>query len=62
LEDREGNRVFTHFNRAWSNDPSKQRWSLSVRSHLLTSARAILDNIQDTLCAEYGDEVNQLDI
>lgn len=51
LKNEEGNRVFTHFNRAWSNDPSKQKWSLSVRTNMLTSARVILDNIQDTLCA-----------
>jgi hypothetical protein len=59
LEHINGNRVFTHFNRAWSSDPRKQQWSLSVRSHLLTSARDILDNMQVMLCDKYGDEVNQ---
>jgi hypothetical protein len=59
LKDDEGNRVFTHFNREWSNDPSKQKWSLSIRTNMLTRAKVILDNIQDTLCALYGDEVNQ---
>jgi hypothetical protein len=59
LRDEEGNRVFSHFNRAWSTDPSKKKWSLSVRSNLLTSTRAILDNIQDTLCTIYRNEVNQ---
>lgn len=58
--DEEGNRVFSHFNRAWTNDPSQQKWALSVQPHLLSAAQRSLNNIQETLCDLYGNEVNEV--
>jgi hypothetical protein len=59
IQDTEGNRIFNHFNRAWSNNPSEEKWSIAVKPHLISNARNIIDNLRDTLIEKYGSEVNQ---
>ena len=54
-----GKRVFAHVNHAWSNDPSQQKWSLSVQFHMLSDARKVLNNIQEMLYDQYGDDINK---
>jgi hypothetical protein len=50
----DGCRFFTHFNRKWNNDPSTQRWSLSVRNHLVHEGQRIVTNLKDDLIDKYG--------
>jgi hypothetical protein len=57
--DKEGQRVFKHFNRAWSSDPSEQKWSLSVYPYLVSEARHILNNMKETLYDQYGPDIDQ---
>jgi len=52
-------RVFSHFNRAWSRDPTKPRWALSVRSHLQDSAYSVFANLKDALYDKYGPDIEQ---
>jgi hypothetical protein len=54
LVDNENNKVLTHINRAWSNEPSKERWSLSIKSQLQDSAIRVYRNLKDTLTDNYG--------
>jgi hypothetical protein len=52
-------RVFSHFNRAWSNDPGKERWALSIQSQMQESASKVYNNIRDTLHDIYGSEIDK---
>jgi type II secretory pathway pseudopilin PulG len=54
-----GYRVFTHFNRGWTNDPSRQRWLLSIKFQQREEAQRILTNLRHTLYEEYGTDINQ---
>lgn len=58
MKDSEGNRVFSHFNRDWCNDPHQKKWSISVKPHLASAAQKVLNNIQNELQEQYGDQVN----
>lgn len=59
LQDSDGNRLFNHFNRAWSNIPSEEKWSLSVKPHLVDYARLAINNLRNTLTEKYGSQVEQ---
>jgi hypothetical protein len=50
-------RVFSHFNRAWSIDPSKERWAISVKIQMNESASKIFNNLKDDLYDKYGPEI-----
>lgn len=54
-----GYRVFTDFIRGWTNDPSRQRWLLSVKFQQREEAQRILTNLRHTLYEEYGTDINQ---
>ena len=51
-------RVFLHFNRVWTNDPGKEKWSLSVKGHLQESATRIVTNLRDELFDIYGHKID----
>lgn len=51
-------RVFTHFNRVWSNDPSKEKWALSVKTQMYDSAIQTYNNLRDNLFDKYGPDIN----
>ena len=53
----ENQRVFAHFTRAWSRDPSKGRWGISVRGHLQDDAFKVINNLKDDLYDKYGQEI-----
>jgi len=53
----DGLRLFTHFNRAWSSDPTKQKWTLSVRNHLIKEARNKVAHLKDILTDTYGPDI-----
>jgi hypothetical protein len=55
----ENQRVFSHINRSWSQDPSKERWAISVKSLMADSATRIVNNLHDTLLDRFGPSVNQ---
>lgn len=59
MTDNSGSRIFQHFNRVWSNDPSQQRWSISIKPHLCDQAQTILRDIKAVLEEKYGSEINQ---
>lgn len=51
--------IFSHINRAWSNEPSKERWAISVKSHMAEEAILIYNNLRDNLYETYGSDINQ---
>lgn len=53
------NRVFSHINRAWSNDPSKERWALSVKAHMYDEALRHYNNLYDHLYEVYGPAIKR---
>jgi hypothetical protein len=53
----ENQRIFSHFNRVWSNDPSQERWALSVKYQHQESAQKIFNNLRDDLFDKYGEEI-----
>lgn len=58
-QDNSGTRIFLHFNRVWSNNPTQQRWSLLVKPNLVSCARNVLNDIMDDMVEQYGQEVKQ---
>jgi hypothetical protein len=56
--DNNNQRVFSHINRVWSSDPSKEKWALSVRNYMAEEASQVYKNLQDTLFDKYGPNVN----
>lgn len=54
-----GDRIFTHFNRGWSSDPSKERWQLATRMNTREDGKKILNNIKDVMYDKFGQDVNQ---
>lgn len=59
MTNNENQRVFSHINRSWSQDPSKERWAISVKSLKADSATRIVNNLHDTLLDRFGPSVNQ---
>jgi hypothetical protein len=56
----DGNKkVFTHINRAWSNVPSEEKWSLSIKSQLQDSAMRVYGNLKDRLTDKYGQDIER---
>jgi hypothetical protein len=55
----EDERVFSHFNRSWSNDPGKERWSLSVKPQIQDSAIKVFNDLRETLFDKYGSEITK---
>jgi hypothetical protein len=56
--DKNNQRVFSHFNRAWSNNPGKERWALSVKPQMNESASKVFNNLKDELYDKYGPDIN----
>lgn len=56
---KDNKRVFSHFNRVWSNDPSNKRWALSVKNHMQEEATTVLENLKDELYDRYGPDIEQ---
>jgi hypothetical protein len=54
-----GQRIFGHFNRAWTPDPTIKRWSLSVKANMQVQARAAVNNLRELLTEQYGTEVTK---
>jgi hypothetical protein len=52
--DDDNKRVFSHINRAWSNDPSKDRWALSIKSQSQDNAIQVYGKLKDSLIDKYG--------
>jgi hypothetical protein len=52
-------RVFSHVNRAWTNNPSTERWSISVKAHMYDDAMRVYNNLKDELLEVYGPAINQ---
>jgi hypothetical protein len=59
IKDDEGARSFKHFKRAWSIDPGKERWALSVYQNSVTKAQMVLNNLNDDLYDKYGSAIEQ---
>ena len=54
-----GTRMFNHFNRAWSNDPRKEKWGLSVKPNMVHKAEQAIQHMKDTLFDAYGPEIDK---
>jgi hypothetical protein len=50
-------RIFTHFNRAWNMDPTKETWALSVQTQYEDEATNVLRNLREQLFELYGQEI-----
>jgi hypothetical protein len=58
-ENESGSRLFSHFNRAWNNDPSQERWALSIKPNCIEDAEHAIKNLRENLFDVYGPEVNR---
>lgn len=57
---KDNQRVFSHFNRVWSSDPSQEsRWSISIKYQLHESAMEVFNNLKDDLSDKYGQDIKK---
>jgi hypothetical protein len=52
------NRFFTHFNRTWNLDPTKESWAIAVKTQYAEEATHYIRNVRDHLFDKYGPEVD----